>query len=129
MINRRNFLRLFAMLGFSGGTFRASVEAVTPQSPLLDPPDDADWDWWRELPRTPVVMSADRTTGCRCRAARLRREVTIFYEGGSEPGKGRKISPLGVFQAEGYSGTYVHAFCHVRSAERTFRIERIAAVV
>ncbi len=128
MINRRNFLRLFGLLGFTGfGS--GSLEVLTRRPPLLDPPDDASWDWWRELPRTPVVTSDDPATDCLCRAARLRREVTILYDGGSEPGAGRKISPLGVFQVEGYHGTYIHAFCHLRSAERTFRVERIAALV
>ena len=68
-------------------------------------------------------------TDALCHAAVWRRDVTILYEGGSQPGGGRTISPLGVFMVTGYEGTYVHAHCHQRDAERTFRVERITAIV
>lgn len=128
MINRRHFLSLApvaALLGLLGGA-KPLIEKV---ANLREAPDDADWDWWRNLSRTPLSCSDDPMTESLCQAAALRRDVTILYTGGSLPGATRRISPLGVFTVDGYSGTYVHARCHLRDEERTFRVERITAVV
>ncbi len=128
MINRRNFLRLIPLAGWLG-LGGSSLASITDKETLREPPDDADWDWWRTLPRTPLAWSKDPMTDSLCQAAAWRREVTILYGGGTQPGSSRRIAPLGVFEVEGYRGVYLHAFCHLRQAERTFRIERIAAVV
>lgn len=126
MINRRHFIALAPVAGLFE-LLRGSIPAVPAR--LREPPDDAGWDWWKNLPRTPLATSEDPTTDCLCRAAAFRNEVTILYDGGSEPGASRRIAPLGVFTVEGFSGTYVHALCHTRDAERTFRVERITSVV
>lgn len=96
---------------------------------LMAPPEDGDWDWWRDLDRTPLTISDDPFACALIRAAAVRRDLWIVYEGGSSPGESRKISPLGVFTVEGYQGIYVEAFCHNRQDMRTFRVERIASVV
>jgi predicted DNA-binding transcriptional regulator YafY len=126
MINRRSFLGSLAALCGSG---LAALRFGHTHSPLQDPPEDGDWDWWRNLNRTPLTNSNDPFASALIRAAASRRDLWIVYEGGSKPGENRKISPLGVFTVEGYTGTYAEAFCHNRAARRTFRIERIASIV
>jgi predicted DNA-binding transcriptional regulator YafY len=128
MINRRNFLRFTPFVGLLGvlGLSQSRADDV----PMLrEAPEDGDWNWWRDLPRTPLARSDDPMTDSLCHAAAMRRDVTILYDGGSQPGASRRISPLGVFKVEGYLGVYVNAVCHVRNADRTFRVERITALV
>ena len=128
MIDRRGFLGILpsaGILGFLGFALKRPAQA----SKLEEPPNDASWDWWRNLPRTPLARSNDPMTNSLCQAAMRRQEVTILYDGGSQPGVHRRISPLGVFMVEGFAGIYVHAYCHSRQAQRTFRIEHITALV
>ena len=128
MINRRSFLSLVPGIGLAG--FLRGAKALVKDTALLrEPPEGGDWDWWRNLPRTPLACSDDPMTKSLCQTAALRQDVTILYDGGSQPGQSRRISPLGVFTVEGYRGTYVHAFCRLREAERTFRVDRIHALV
>jgi predicted DNA-binding transcriptional regulator YafY len=123
MINRRSFLGTLAALCGSGLFPHAGHVA------LADPPDDGDWDWWRNLHRTPLTVSDDPFASAMIRAAASRRDLWIVYEGGSSSGAARKVSPLGVFTVDGYVGTYVEAYCHKRRNMRTFRMERITSVV
>jgi predicted DNA-binding transcriptional regulator YafY len=128
MINRRNFLQRFTLLlgaGWAKTMFGADVARAEPV--LRDPPENADWDWWRDLPRTPIARSDDPLTNSLCRAAVGRRQVSILYDGGLEPNSPRRIAPLGVFEVDGYRGVYVLAFCTKRQAERTFRLDRIVS--
>jgi len=126
MINRRSFLGSLATLCGSG---LAALPFGHTHAPLQDPPEDGDWDWWRALKRTPLTHSDDPFASAMIHAAEARRDLWIVYAGGSNPGEPRKISPLGIFTVEGYTGTYAEAFCHKRAARRTFRIERITSVV
>jgi len=131
MINRRSFLgSMSALLGSCAASlaFSKPVTCLIPPA-LTDPPEDGDWDWWRNQPRTPLTDSDDPFAAAIIRAAAARRELWIVYEGGGNPGESRKISPLGVFTVEGRAGTYAEAFCHKREARRTFRVERISSVV
>ncbi len=129
MINRRNFLQSVSVLLGAAWARTVFGNAVARGEPaLLEPPDDAEWDWWRNLRRTPLLASEDPFANALCHAAAARREVTIIYDGGSEPGEPRRIAPLGVFEVEGYRGVYVLAFCLKRGAERTFRLERIVSL-
>ena len=129
MINRRSFLgNLAALCGVGLAAFRFSQISPSPVQ-LQDPPEDGDWDWWRNLNRTPLTNSDDPFASAMIRAAASRRNLWIVYEGGTHPGEARKISPLGVFTVEGYPGAYAEAFCHKRNTRRTFRIERIASIV
>ena len=129
MINRRSFLgSLAALCGAGLAAFPFSQISPSPVT-LQDPSEDGEWDWWRNLIRTPLTGSDDPFASEMIRAAAARRDLWIIYEGGSNPGETRKILPLGVFTVEGYTGTYAEAFCHKRAAHRTFRIERIASVV
>lgn len=129
MITRRHFLLLAPLAGLFGLAEGWAKTAVKPVAKLRQAPDDSDWDLWKNLPRTPLARSEAPMADALCHAAAWRRDVTILYEGGSMPGGGRTISPLGVFMVTGYEGTYVHALCHQRDAERTFRVERITAIV
>jgi len=126
MINRRSFLGSLCSLCGAG---LAALPFAHTHAPLQELPEDGDWDWWRNLKRTPLANSNDPFAAAIIRAAAARRQLWIVYEGGSSPGEPRKISPLGVFTVEGYTGTYAEAFCHNRAARRTFRIERIASIV
>ncbi len=128
MINRRSFLSLLPS-AWVFSFLRGFLPAVKDIPTLREPPDDAAWDWWKNLPRTPLARSDDPMTDSLCHSSAYRLDVTILYNGGTTPEYPRVISPLGVFTVEGYKGTYVHAFCHEREAERTFRIERITALV
>lgn len=129
MINRRSFLQRVTLLigaGWAKTVFGADVARAEPV--LRDPPEDGGWDWWRNLLRTPIARSDDPLTNTLCRAAAARRQVTILYDGGSDPNSPRRIAPLGVFEVDGYRGVYVHAFCTKRQAERTFRLDRIVSL-
>jgi len=131
MINRRSFLGRVAAL-FGSGLAALSfplIGGIGNFPGLIDPPEDGDWDWWRNLPRTALTSSDDPFAAAMIRAAAARRDLWIVYQGGSNPGESRKVTPLGVFTVEGYAGIYVEAFCHKRDARRTFRVERIASVV
>ena len=120
---------LASLAGLFGLARGGAKTAVNPVAKLRQAPDDSDWDWWKNLSRTPLARSDDPMTDALCHAAEWRRNVTTLYKGGSQPGGSRAISPLGVFMVTGYEGTYVHALCHQRDAERTFRVERITAIV
>ena len=78
---------------------------------------------------TPLTGSEDPFAAAMIHAAAAHRDLWIVYSGGREPGISRKISPLGVFTVEGYSGIYAEAFSHKRKTYRTFQIERIASIV
>lgn len=130
MINRRLFLTsVSALLSAAWAATTFGKTERRPATALKQPPVDGDWDWWRDLERTPLESSNDPLTNSLCRAACERRKVAIIYHGGTNPGEGRRISPVGVFKVEGYDGTYVAAYCHKRDADRAFRIDRIASVV
>ncbi len=127
MMNRRSFLGNVSVLLGSG--LAALVFPQAGRALLLDPPDDGDWDWWRNLDRNPLTDSDDPIASALIRAAAARRDLWIVYAGGCNPGESRKISPQGAFAVKGYSGIYAEAFCHKRGARRTFRVERITSVV
>jgi len=130
VINRRSFLGSISALMASGAAVLAFPHAVTCQNPLAlaDPPENGEWDWWRNLNRTLLTTSDDPFASALVRAAAARRDLWIVYAGGTSPGEPRKISTLGVFTVEGYAGTYAEAFCHKRDSRRTFRVERIASL-
>ena len=128
MIIRRTFLQLLPILA-GAGILKSFFKQGEVSLALKEPPEDGDWDWWRMLHRTPLADSEDAMTNSLCQSAASREEVTILYDGGSQPGMDRRIAPLGVFKVDGYSGTYLHAVCRSRNAPRTFRIDRIRALV
>ena len=58
-------------------------------------------------------------------AAETSTPIRIYYFGGSEPGSSRLITPIDLLRAGGQEAEYVRAFCHLRQANRTFRIDLI----
>ncbi|MDW7730421.1 MAG: exonuclease domain-containing protein [Bacillota bacterium] len=53
------------------------------------------------------------------------RDVEILYLGGSNPGRTRVVTPLGVTQMGGL--IYLSAFCHKSRLNKTYRLDRIAS--
>ncbi len=53
-------------------------------------------------------------------------DVEIVYGGGSRPGQARRVTPLAVYRQGGR--VYLAAFCHRDQVEKTFRMDKIAAV-
>ncbi len=52
-------------------------------------------------------------------------EIVITYQGGTSPGKRRRIAPKRLFVVEGYAAAYLQAYdCDIKE-ERTFRLDRI----
>lgn len=58
-------------------------------------------------------------------AIAVEQPVEIEYLGGSTPGAVRVVTPLGVTQSGGR--TYLSAFCHQSSMQKTYRLDLIAA--
>ena len=95
MINRRSFLGMVPVRWGSGALSILRHGASENPVGLLPPPENGDWDWWRNLNRTPLTISDDPFASAMIRAAAARRNLWIVYQGGSNPGESRKISPLG----------------------------------
>src|SRR5262245_36142272 len=80
---------------------------------------------WRPLSWVPVYESV-HPTAQRLILAALRHEMLpLRYWGGSTPGRERNISPGVVFQLSGRGPLYVAGYCHLRRAERVFRVDRV----
>jgi hypothetical protein len=78
---------------------------------------------WRLGPWVPVYESV-HPTAQRLILAALRHEMLpVRYWGGSTPGRERSVSPGVVFQLGGRGPLYVAGYCHLRRAERVFRVE------
>jgi DNA polymerase III subunit epsilon len=52
------------------------------------------------------------------------RSIIIVYDGGSNPGQRRTITPLNIVQTS--SVAYLHAYCHRSGSNKTFRLDRIS---
>ena len=86
---------------------------------------------WRARPRYPITVPRDRVERILLGAQEDGCAVLITYAGGSEPGSLRAIHPalLFTFSRDVRSWPrYVLAFCHLRQAPRTFRIDRIREI-
>ena len=80
---------------------------------------------WRQVTWVPVHESV-HPTGQRLILAALRSEMlSLRYWGGSTPGRERDISPAVVFQLNGRGPLYVAGYCHLRRAERVFRVDHV----
>jgi DNA polymerase III epsilon subunit family exonuclease len=53
------------------------------------------------------------------------RSIIIEYDGGSNPGQRRSITPLNIVLTREVG--YLHAYCHRSGSNRTFRLDRIMA--
>lgn len=121
---RRNFLRHCGLL--------ATVTAAPPvlggdKAPCLYSSTEPEWlREWNELPRRPVRESSDAVVGACLDAADRGAPVSLYYHGGSSPGRLRKFSPDLVFQIPGHDHDYISGYCHLRQAPRILRADRIA---
>jgi hypothetical protein len=80
---------------------------------------------WRQVSWVPVYESV-HPTAQRLILAALRNEMlSLRYWGGRTPGQERHISPGVVFQLSGRGPLYVAGYCHLRRAERVFRVDRV----
>ncbi len=60
------------------------------------------------------------------RALEEGRDLVIRYTGGSRGDRERRVTPLALYRQRG--GIYLAAVCHLDGAEKTFRLDRIAAL-
>lgn len=102
---------------------------VPPNDPnSAEAPELARWDPledWLERPHLPVWI-IDEEPGAQILLAMLKRVAVQFcYLGGSTPGEARTVRPLEVFRVRPEGPIYVRAWCEVRNAERTFRLDRV----
>ena len=121
-IPRRSFLvRLAGVLGIS--PIALSISRASDIEPWQRGPE---WlEKWKRATREPVTESAD-TTLCRLvSAVENARAMDIVYYGGSTPGARRRISPGLCFRVQGFNGIYLSGYCHLRNAERVFRVDLI----
>ncbi|HEX5221608.1 MAG TPA: WYL domain-containing protein [Verrucomicrobiae bacterium] len=118
--------RLQAMLQWLSLSFKFGGRLSKPAS--LSAPSTRRGPWladWRQLSWTPVYDSV-HPTAQRLILAALRNEMlSLRYWGGSTPGRERYISPAVVFQLRGRGPLYVAGYCHLRRAERVFRVDRV----
>jgi predicted DNA-binding transcriptional regulator YafY len=76
------------------------------------------------------VYEAVHPTAQRLILALLRNEMLpVRYWGGSTPGQERHVSPGVVFQLGGHGPLYVAAYCHLRRAQRVFRVDRVELAI
>ncbi len=130
---RFNRFRFWAALaGLATFTFRRLVHPFKAGNCSDQPPPTADrptrsGPWlgdWRRGPWVPVQQSV-HPTAQRLILAALRHEMlSLRYWGGSTPGRERSVSPALVFQLGGRGPLYLAGYCHLRRAERVFRVER-----
>ena len=83
---------------------------------------------WQEADRFSVTASDDPMFQAIKTAVDESRWLDVVYFGGNNPGGRRQIKPLEIYGVEGYSETYVRAFCSVRQEVRTFRLDRLTIV-
>ncbi len=98
--------------------------STTPYSAPFGPGDDDPLQNWLGRPHLPVLV-LDEEPGAQIILAMLHRAAVAFtYYGGSTPGKLRTVRPSEVFRLEEDGPVYVRAWCEIRRAERTFRLDR-----
>jgi hypothetical protein len=85
--------------------------------------DDGDLRRWQDAPRIYISDSANPLSRALLQAARSRSAVSVIYYGGSTPGARRLVRPHGIFRLPGSDSFYVEAYCELRGAKRTFRLE------
>jgi hypothetical protein len=80
---------------------------------------------WRRAPRIFVTDSPNSVTNVLLQAVRNRTAIGIVYHGGSTPGAQRLVHPVAVFRLPGSDKEFVEAYCALRGATRTFRIDLV----
>ncbi|MCH7228740.1 WYL domain-containing protein [Haloferula sp. A504] len=115
---RRAFLGFLGALMGAPGAVRASIPTFA---------DDRER-WlreWADRPRIPVREAEDPLTDVLLKHSVEERPLSLFYFGGSHPGRLRQFSPDLVFRHERGHHTYVSGFCHLEEAPRILRLDRI----
>jgi predicted DNA-binding transcriptional regulator YafY len=80
---------------------------------------------WRRVRWMPVYESVHPTAQRLILAAMRNEKILLRYWGGNTPGRLRSVSPGVVFQVCGRGPLYVAGYCHLRRAERVFRVDRV----
>ena len=123
-ISRRSLFKC-GLLGMLSGFFGIGKLLANPTN-ATDETLDPQWlAKWRSASRIPVWESSDPTVCAIVSAILLNQSITISYFGGSSPGESRVTAPSLVFTCDGYSGTWVSAYCQTRGQQRMFRADRI----
>ena len=121
-MNRKTFLQFLTSFVAIG----TQAKAATPMTPIPSPERmDPALLHWMSLPRIPVMESDDDKVTWLVKAMLQRQSVEFIYQGGSNRGERRLVSPGLLFETEGLESTYVQGFCHQRGEMRVFRIDRI----
>jgi len=79
---------------------------------------------WLAQPRIPILASRDPLTRRFVEAMLNGERVDFIYVGGSTPGANRSIDVSLVFRQEEHGRIYVAGFCHARSGNRIFCLDR-----
>jgi len=124
-MDRRSFLELIGGLGVStlADTHRG-LEGTKVRLPTWEFPDEELFQWLKR-PRIPVLESPDPVAQFFVGAMFDRGRVEFNYDGGSEPGMRRVVSPGLIFELEEGGPVYFQGYCHTRNEERIFRMDRV----
>jgi predicted DNA-binding transcriptional regulator YafY len=127
--SRRSFLAAFASLllapmAMGKGNARAEAPHRLPPDDLPD--DPAQLRRWQRARRRALTRSSHPLTRQLLTSISARSTLVLHYYGGSQPGARRTLSPRRLHTVEGFTGSYLVAWCHHRRSERTFRIEKLS---
>jgi len=128
--NRTQFLAALAALTTWPGKWlgiqsKPSSRPARPASPRAAGRTELWLGDWREIRRVQVFVSVHPTAQRLIVAAARQEMLSLRYWGGSTPGAERQVSPTLVFQVGGFGPLYLCGYCHVRRAERVFRVARV----
>ena len=124
-ITRRSLFQWMGLFGLFARFFGKEKVQANPTGGAEEIPDPEWLVKWRAANRKPIWESCDPRIQAIIRAIRLNQDVSIRYFGGNSPGEPRVIVPSLAFQCDGFSGTWVSAYCRTRGQHRTFRSDQI----
>ena len=81
---------------------------------------------WQEAPRKEISESYNETLQALIENCQQKQDFALYYHAGSHPGQLRRVTPLCVFRVKSGDFTYLLAHCHLRDAQRTFRVDRLS---
>ncbi|NNC90083.1 MAG: hypothetical protein HKN82_16620 [Akkermansiaceae bacterium] len=122
--SRRHFLRRLGLLATVSATPHVLGDTNARHHHA---PGEPDWlREWNDLPRRPVRESRDSIVTACLQAAERGEALSVYYHGGTTPGRLRTFSPDLVFRVPLHEHRYVSGYCHLRHAPRILRADRMA---